>query len=77
MMEADRFGPRAMAWSEADRAEIFAHILGLEMALFIAAGMVRNCAYAGHIRDSIANWDRLLAAVPKTHPVDDPVKATE
>lgn len=64
MMEADRFGPRAVAWSKADRVEIFAHILGLEMALFIAGGLVRNSAYARDMAESIANWDRLLANVP-------------
>jgi hypothetical protein len=65
MMEHDRFGPRAMAWSEAHRDEIFAHILGLEMALFVAVGLLENSAYAGHMRDSIANWHRILADVPK------------
>jgi hypothetical protein len=65
MMEADRFGPRAMAWSEAHRDEIFAHVLGLEMALFIAMGLVKNSAYARDMSDSIANWDRLLTDVPK------------
>lgn len=65
MMEHDRFGPRAMAWSEADRDEIFAHILALEMALFIATGLIQNSAYAGYMSDSIANWQRLLADVPK------------
>lgn len=63
-MAADRFGPRAVAWSKADRVEIFAHILGLEMALFIAGGLVRNSAYARDMAESIANWDRLLANVP-------------
>jgi hypothetical protein len=72
MMEHDRFGPRAMAWSEADRGEIFAHILGLEMALFIATGLIENSVWAGHMRDSIANWHRLLADVPrKTAPPDN------
>jgi hypothetical protein len=65
MMEHDRFGPRAIAWSEADRDEIFAHILGLEMALFIAVGLLENSAYASHMRDSFANWYRILADVPK------------
>lgn len=64
-MEHDRFGPRAMAWSEADRDEIFAHILALEMALFIAVGLIENSAYAKHMSDSLANWYRILADVPK------------
>lgn len=64
MMGSDRFGPRAVAWSKADRVEIFAHVLGLEMALFIAGGLVRNSAYARDMGESIANWDRLLANVP-------------
>ena len=65
MMEADRFGPRAMAWSEAHRDEIFAHVLGLEMALFIATGLIENSVYARHMSDSIANWRRLLTDVPR------------
>ena len=66
MIDEDRFGPRALAWSEADRVEIFGHILGLEMGLHIAVSLLQNSAYAKHMSDSIANWQRLLTAVPKT-----------
>lgn len=65
MMDADRFGPRAMAWSEAHPDEIFAHVLGLEMALFIAIGLIENSFYAKHMSDSLTNWHRLLADVPR------------
>jgi len=64
MTSSDRIGTRAIAWSEADRAAIFCHILELEIALHTALGMLRNSAYALRMRDTFGHWEALLEAVP-------------
>ena len=67
MIDRDRIGIRAVAWSEAGRDAIFCHILDLEMALWLALDMLRKSAYARDMRDTFDQWETLLEAVP---PVD-------
>jgi hypothetical protein len=68
MMEAERLGTRAMAWADADRDAIFGHILALEMALRLALELLKNSAYASHMRDNLIQWQALLEAVPPNSP---------
>jgi hypothetical protein len=72
MMDADRLGPRAQAWSEAPRGEIFAHILRLEMALRTALPMLENSIYRKSIPNMLADWRQLLEAVPTDKPAAEP-----
>lgn len=64
MTDAEMLGTRASAWADADRMDIFGHVLGLEMALRVAVNLLEKSAYAPHMRDSLADWQRLLEAVP-------------
>lgn len=64
MMDTERIGVRAYAWSEADRAAILRHFIGLMVALDGALGMLRCTAYAGHMKDTLDRWQGILEAAP-------------
>lgn len=64
MIDRDRIGVRAIAWSEAPRDAIFSHILDLELALWHALRMLRNSAYARDMRETFAQWEATLDATP-------------
>jgi hypothetical protein len=68
MMDADRVGVRAYAWSEADRAAILRHLIDLMFALDIALHHLRNSAYAGHMKYRLDEWQAILEAVPPDKP---------
>lgn len=72
MVDVERLGPRAAAWADADRDEIFSHVLALEMALRTAVKMLRSSAYAKHMEELFAIWEGHLEDVPdKPKPPQD------
>jgi hypothetical protein len=68
MMDADRIGPAALAWSEAAPQAIFNQILALMMALDSTLWYVRRSAYAAHMRADLDRWQAILEAVPPDKP---------
>ena len=65
MTDPDRIGVRAYAWSEADRAHILKHLIDLMFAMQTMLGLLRNSAYAPHMRETIDEWQTILEAVPQ------------
>jgi hypothetical protein len=68
MMDANRIGPAALAWSEADPQAIFNQMLALMMALSSTLWYVRRSAYAGYMKDDLDRWQAILEAVPPDKP---------
>ncbi len=68
MMDINRIGPAALAWSQADQDAIFHQMLALMMALSSALWILRRNPYAGHMKDELDRWQAILEAVPPDKP---------
>lgn len=64
MINGERIGVRAYAWSEADRAAIMGHFIDLLVALETAVGMLRGTAYNVHQRHKLDHMQAVLERAP-------------
>lgn len=64
MIDADRIGTRAFAWSEADRAAILRHFIDLMVALETALRLLRDTAHNVHQRHKLDHMQATLEAPP-------------
>lgn len=71
MMDVDRIGVRAYAWSEADRASILRHFCDLMCTLDTAIGMLRTTAYGVQEKHRLDLMQAKLEAVPPDRPRKD------